>query len=167
MDMDVDHSEHSHGMHGMDAESAAISSSSHLSGHSVMFHFGNDDIILFPGFAPQNDGQFIGALIFSFALALITFGIGYVKRVRAARTLEQPYRFARMERAGWSALHQAFHFLVMLLVMTFNVTIFFVVIFGCFIGSFLFEEANCNSKKSLTTRESSDSSSAFGVEEKS
>lgn len=121
-------STHSHG-----------SSSSSSSTMSAVFHLGNSEFILFPGFRPSDDFEFLGAVLFAFSISLISFAIGAFKRMRLFYNKVNPSPFARAERSALETIHQLFRFLMMLLIMTFNVTIFAVVLLGIFIGVYLWD----------------------------
>lgn len=104
-----------------------------------VFQFSNNAFILFPGFAPTNEGEYVGALIFSVTVSIIAYAIGSFKRKRAAGHMLNPGKFDLLERSATQTLHAVFLYLMMLLVMTFNVGIAFAVLFGIFVGSFVFD----------------------------
>merc|ERR1719215_538474 len=104
-----------------------------------VFQFSNNAFILFPGFAPQNEGEYVGALIFSVTVSIVAYAIGAFKRNRAAQHKLKPGKFNLLERSATQTLHSLFCYLMMLLVMTFNVGIAFAVLFGIFVGSYVFD----------------------------
>jgi len=115
----------------------------------MYFHTGFREYILFQGWVPQNDAEFIIAVILIF---LFSVGYEFLKYFRAV--LEKNHRMALEENVGIlngkkpstksypHLLVSSFlyfveitlGFLLMLLAMTFNITIFLAVVIGRFVG---------------------------------
>ncbi|KAL2915884.1 hypothetical protein HK105_204585 [Polyrhizophydium stewartii] len=123
----------------------------------MFLHTGINDYVLFKSFVPRNNGQYFGALVFSFALAVLYHAISAFRKWRLAAFAAQARALAasgnknrkwsprteiqQLEKAVTRAVEVFVSYMLMLIVMAFNVGLIFAVIVGVLVGSYIFDRS--------------------------
>ncbi|RKP01903.1 hypothetical protein CXG81DRAFT_11402 [Caulochytrium protostelioides] len=121
----------------------------------MYLHTEINDYVLFRSLVPQNQGQYFGVWLLTFGIALLLAGIDKARRMWSARVRRHtahapmvPAQALPMQSLARDRLIQALirtleviiAYLLMLIVMTFNVGLLFAAGAGVFVGSLLWEE---------------------------
>lgn len=114
----------------------------------MFFHSGIVDYVLFEGFVPQTTGQYVGALIFAFALSFLLFMVQafrsyrkalHAKNLKSVKGSLLSTELRYMELASLRMVEVFISYFMMLIAMTYNAGLFVALLVGVFVGSWAFD----------------------------